>query len=241
MPPARPEKREPGKSTGLPANKGAGFATFAVMLWALALLCNCAGRPLPDQPPSAPAPENIFSGFWASNQHYLNRIYTTAYVRCDFVVDTERGGRPIQSLMDAEAVKPLLTKLSLGNASAPIIINKSLNYVHRRFRYTPAPNQWPTVAQTLQTGKGDCKGLSLFLVTLLNAAGVDSYAAVSSGHMWAVAHNGESWQVLETDPDPGRREIYQANGIYDLPLYKIFVDRSYKRKRKGEADPRVKS
>jgi transglutaminase-like putative cysteine protease len=87
------------------------------------------------------------------------------------------------------------------------------------------------VQETIRTQKGDCKSLSLLLMSLLTAAGLDAYAGISNGHMWVVANENNRWQVWDLDQNPARKKIYAIAGFYDDPLYKIYPDRSEKRKR----------
>ena len=84
--------------------------------------------------------------------------------------------------------------------------------------------------ETIRTQNGDCKSLSLLLVSLLTSAGYDSYAGISNGHMWVVAYENNRWQVLDLDQHPARRKTYSTPGFYDDPLYKIYPDRSENRK-----------
>ena len=104
-----------------------------------------------------------------------------------------------------------------------------MEVIQQRFEYTPEPEAWVPVTETLRAGKGDCKNLSILLVSALTASGVDSYAAVSNGHMWVRAYDGLQWRILETDSDPQRNEIYGIPGFYKDPLYKIYPVRSLKR------------
>jgi hypothetical protein len=68
-------------------------------------------------------------------------------------------------------------------------------------------------------------------MSCLTNAGYDTYAAISNGHMWVNVNHNNQWQVLELDLDPARNTVYQIPGFYDNPLYRIYPDRSEKRKR----------
>jgi hypothetical protein len=49
--------------------------------------------------------------------------------------------------------------------------------------------------------------------------------------MWVKVRENYQWVVLELDQDPERQKIYRISGFYDNPLYRIYPDRSEKRKR----------
>jgi hypothetical protein len=93
------------------------------------------------------------------------------------------------------------------------------------------PHRWQSVEETIKTRKGDCKSLSLLLMSLLKSAGYDSYAGIANGHMWVVAYEKNRWKIYELDKNRERNLIYGIPGFYDIPLYKIYPDRSEKRKR----------
>jgi len=92
------------------------------------------------------------------------------------------------------------------------------------------PLKWQSVEETIKTQKGDCKNLSLLLMSYLTTAGYDTYAGISNGHMWVNVNHDNQWQILELDLDPERNTIYRIPGFYENPLYKIYPDRSEKRK-----------
>jgi hypothetical protein len=77
---------------------------------------------------------------------------------------------------------------------------------------------------------GDCNSLSLLLMSLFQAAGIDTYAGISNGDMWVYALGHDNWQLLELDQDPKRKKMYSLPGFYNNPVYKIYVDHSEKRK-----------
>ena len=99
------------------------------------------------------------------------------------------------------------------------------------FQADPDTYHWQTVAETIKAKKGDCKNLSLLLMSLLLSAGINTHAAISNGHMWVNVYYDKKWQVLEVDKDSERNKIYQTPGFYKNPLYKVFMDRTEKRKR----------
>ncbi len=68
-------------------------------------------------------------------------------------------------------------------------------------------------------------------MSLLLSAGYDTYAGIANGHMWVKVHENYQGVVLELDQNPQRQKIYRIPGFYDNPLYRIYADRSEKRKR----------
>jgi hypothetical protein len=48
--------------------------------------------------------------------------------------------------------------------------------------------------------------------------------------MWVNVFYDNEWHGLEVDRDPERNKIYSIPGFYEDPLYKIFIDRTEKRK-----------
>jgi transglutaminase-like putative cysteine protease len=171
-----------------------------------------------------------YAAFVRQNMVYLNEAYTTEYEPSEFIVDTDAGARPIQELMDVKFAADLLAGIDNVGPGKTNKIRRYFGYVRSNFNYRADPERWSSVSDILNNGRADCKGLSLLLVSLLTAAGIESYAAVSNGHMWVSAYDGEFWHVLETDTDPQRKKIYSLPGFYKYPLYKIYPDISLKRK-----------
>ena len=68
-------------------------------------------------------------------------------------------------------------------------------------------------------------------MSLLLSAGYDTYAGIANGHMWVKVRENYQWAVLELDQNPERQKIYRIPGFYENPLYRIYPDRSEKRKR----------
>jgi transglutaminase-like putative cysteine protease len=172
-----------------------------------------------------------YAAFVEENIRNIEAQYTDTYRPCRFVVDTASGARLVQELID-----PMTAAAACGmdrhHPAGEDVALMLYRHVTRQYEYVIEPSLWPTVTDTIRSGKGDCKGLSLLLMSLLMAAGVDTYAAVSNGHMWVNVHNGKQWQVLETDLDPMRNRIYAIPGFYAKPLFKIYPDHSEKRRRK---------
>jgi hypothetical protein len=142
------------------------------------------------------------------------------------------GSTLIQDLIDPTSVAGINAVLRTGTISRyPHKIRRIYQYILSHYEYVTDPHRWQSVQETIRTRKGDCKSLSLLLVSLLTSAGFDAYAGISNGHMWVVADENNRWQVLDLDQNPARKKIYGIPGFYDDPLYKIYPDRSEKRKK----------
>ena len=164
----------------------------------------------------------------------LNQIYFEEYQPhpYPFIVDTETGGAVIQNLIDTELAGRQISSLDLGSLNKNERLSKIYNYVISEYDYIVEPKIWPTMDETIKWKKGDCKGLSLLLMSFLLASGFDAHAAISNGHMWVNVYKGGAWHVLELDSDPERNRIYNIPGFYDMPLFRIYEDRTEKRLRK---------
>jgi hypothetical protein len=214
--------------------RGACAAAAAVSL----LLTGCVGSA-----PRKPTEENrgpelqwdieSQSEFVRQNMRLIEAQYTDRYRSCRFVVDTAEGARLIQELIDPQTAAASAEPGRMGPTGGgdPRSLHR---YVTRHYEYVIGDSLWPTVADTIRTGRGDCKGLSLLLMSLLVAAGFETYGAVSNGHMWVHAHDGSRWLRLETDRDPLRNRIYAIPGFYEKPMFKIHPDRSEQRMRRSE-------
>ena len=175
-----------------------------------------------------------YAQFVKQNMTEINAGYSPEYVFYEFVVDTDYGSTVIQNLIDPGAVSSIMADLE--NYSDPEYPDKLITiyqYLVKEYDYILAPHAWQSVAETIKTQKGDCKSLSLLLMSLLLAADYDTYAGISNGHMWVKVHENYQWVVLELDQNPQRQKIYRIQGFYDKPLYKIYGDRSEKRKGKN--------
>jgi len=139
----------------------------------------------------------------------LNRRYTHQYAPVEFVVDTDRGSARIQHLIDPEVTALLAETIAGPDLNDGNRIDAIMEVIRQRFEYIPEPEVWAPVSETIRAGKGDCKNLSIVLMSALAASGIDAYAAVSNGHMWVLAYDGNRWRILETDTDPQRLQIYQ--------------------------------
>lgn len=171
--------------------------------------------------------------FWSENKRYIDMIYDDDYMPYPIIVDTAFGSRDILSLIDPETARPLVIQFMSNGAPPDLVVQRSHRFVLSQFRYVQAPDVWPTIEQTLEQRSGDCKGLSLLLMSMLIAAGIDASAEISNGHMWIRVNLSGTTSILETDQSPERRIIYESPGFYDRPLLKIVPNQTYRRKRKG--------
>lgn len=174
------------------------------------------------------SPES-YARFVEENMALLNRTYSHNYAPAEFIVDRENGSALIQDLIDPRAVAHLLDDIQIGGRASSKTIQHLEAYIKNEFQFDAEDEDWQSAAETVTAGKGDCKNLSLLLLSLLLAADIHAYAAVSNGHMWVVALDEAGWQSLETDDNPERMRIYSIPGFYDAPLYRIYPDRTEKR------------
>lgn len=211
---------------------------IAVGTLCLLILSGCAAVRLEKVPAESITPEtkrhfDLYASFVKENLAQINAHYSTTYVPCVFIVDINDGSTVIQDLIDPESVKDINAVLRTDAASRyPYRVRRIYHYILRHYAYVLDPHRWQSVEETISTQKGDCKSLSLLLMSLLTSAGLEAYAGISNGHMWVVAYENNRWHVLEPDQNPDRKKIYGIPGFYDDPLYKIYPDRSEKRKRR---------
>jgi len=177
-----------------------------------------------------------YQQFLADNQKHINHLYSDDYEDYLFLVDTDNGARPIQDLINIELVRSLRIRAGKENLSESEKINLCHGYIIRYFTYISIPNKWPVPEQTIKSREGDCKGLSLLLISLLLSEGFECYGAINHGHMWVNVKVEGKWHVLETDSDPERNLIYQSPGFYNLPLFKVYQHKTQKRVRKKELE-----
>ncbi len=171
-----------------------------------------------------------YTALLKQNIEIADKRYSKEYILYDFIVDTEYGSTLIQNLIDPAAVAFIIEALEIDNLDENNKLLKIFDYVRQDYAFVPDPYTWPTVEETIKKKKGDCNSLSLLLMSLLQAADINTYAGISNGHMWVYAFCQENWQLLEIDQDPVRKKIYSLPGFYNNPVYKIFVDHSKKRK-----------
>jgi hypothetical protein len=167
--------------------------------------------------------------FLKQNMKNINERYSTEYAPYVFVVDTDGGSTIIQNLIEQEIASEIKDRPWADNMADDYKLYKIFKYVQNNYIFFMEPDKWQTAGETVKRKKGDCKGLSLLLMSLLISAGIETHAAISNGHMWVNAFYDSTWHVLEIDNDPERNKIYSIPGFYDNPLYKIYPDRTEKR------------
>jgi hypothetical protein len=167
--------------------------------------------------------------FTLENMENLDHIYSADYQPYPFVVDMESGSTIIQNLIDTERAGHELRSLGLGWSDNKERLMKIYNSILESYTYVAEPVPWLTVEETIRWRRGDCKGLSLLLLSMLLAADYDVRAEISNGHMWVNVNIGDAWRILELDLDSERKQIYSLPGFYENPLYKIYQDRTEKR------------
>jgi hypothetical protein len=206
------------------------------MLWVF-LLSGCAAIQREKIPEESIIPElkwNLasYAQFVKENMTEINANYSTEYTLYEFVVDTDFGSTVIQNLLDPESATAINAGfMSDANPEPSESLMRIYQHIINHYDYILDPGKWQSIEEIIRAKKGDCKSLSLLLMSCLAAAGYDTYAGISNGHMWVNVNNDDQWQVLELDQDPERNTIYRIPGFYENPLYKIYPDRSEKRKR----------
>ncbi len=206
-------------------------------LLCLLILWGCAAVRHEQIPENSIIPEEkryleSYAAFVKENMSQIRQHYSTDYTPYEFIVDTQYGSTIIQNLIEPEQVAAINALLRTDVISRePHKVKRIHQYILRHYQYEMDPHRWQSVEETLRIRKGDCKSLSLLLMSFLVSAGYDAYAGISNGHMWVVAYEKHRWQVLELDQNPSRKKIYGIPGFYDDPLYKIYPDRSEKRRR----------
>jgi hypothetical protein len=206
------------------------------ILWVF-LLSGCAAiqrEKIPAEPIFPDLKWNLasYAEFVKENMAEINANYSTVYAPYEFVVDTDCGSTVIQNLLDTESTTAITAGLmSDANPEPSDSLMHIYQHIINHYDYILDPGKWQSIEETIRAKKGDCKSLSMLLMSCLAAAGYDTYAAISNGHIWVNVNHENQWQVLELDLDPERNTIYRIPGFYENPLYKIYPDRSEKRKR----------
>jgi hypothetical protein len=194
--------------------------------------CAAVRKPLDTEIISPTESPEAYVAFWSENKRWIDQIYADAYSVYPIIVDTDSGSRDILTLIDPDAAKPLMNVIVTAGAPPDHVVRRCYRYVVTHFRYLPSPDRWPTVQQTLKQRSGDCKGLSLLLMSLLTAADIDASAEISNGHMWVRVDLDGATIILETDQSPGRQAIYNSPGFYDRPLLRVTTKQTLRRIRK---------
>ena len=193
--------------------------------------CALIGRKPPPGEVISPWDEQSYAAFVRQNIADLNRRYSRDYVVYEFIVDTENGSTRIQNLIDPKATGDVIRQMGLKGGGKAARVAGVAAYLRREYVYVDEPEDWLPAKETFSRKRGDCKNLSLLLLSILVEAGVDAHGAISNGHMWVNAFFDDRWHVLETDPKPDRTPIYHIPGFYDNPLYKVYPEKTLKRKK----------
>jgi transglutaminase-like putative cysteine protease len=219
---------KPQRQTGSIFRRLGGGTAFLIFI-----LASCAVTPKAAPPGADVVDESSqsYARFVENNLAWLDRIYTRHYEPCDFIVDTESGSTAVQNLIDLKSARRIQQSLALSNLSDVGITEALVAYLRSDYRYVSEPQHWVPVAETIRRRSGDCKNLSLLLLSLLTVSGLDAYGAISNGHMWVSARVEQRWIVLETVPKESRSGVYRIPGFYSYPLYKIYPQYSTKRRK----------
>ena len=205
------------------------------LLFLIVTLIDCAPglKKYPEEFKMPAIPEELqdYAIFLKKNMEGINEKYSKEYIPFNFEVDTDNGSSLIQTFINPEAVASIADNLGVENLEYKRRIFILYDYVIHDYAFIMDPFKWQTVEETVKTKKGDCKSLSLLLMSLLLSAGIDSYVAISNVHMWTNVYFDNEWHVLEVDKNSDRNKIYQIPGFYKDPLYKVFIDHTVKRKR----------
>ncbi len=217
-----------------PFSRHTNDCRLLVIVLTISLLFGCAAvrKPLDTDIISPTESPEAYIAFWSENKRLIDQIYADGYSVYPISVDTDSGSRDILTLIDPEAVKPLMNTIVAAGAPPDHVVRRCYRYVVTHFRYLPSPDLWPTVRQTLKQRSGDCKGLSLLLMSMLTAADIDASAEISNGHMWIRVDLNGTTTILETDQTPERQVIYHSPGFYDRPLLRVTPNRTLRRIRK---------
>lgn len=195
--------------------------------------CALIGRKPPPEETLIPWDMHNYADFVRQNIAALNRRYTHDYVNYEFIVDTEYGSTRVQDLIAPQALADVIRQLDIRTSDPAVKVAMIKGYLRDEYTYVAEREHWSPVKETLSEKRGDCKNLSLLLLSMLIATGIEAHGAISNGHMWVNAFYNNRWHVLETDPQTDRTLIYQIPGFYKTPLYKVYPDRTLKRKKIG--------
>jgi transglutaminase-like putative cysteine protease len=214
-----------------------GRFKIGVALLCLAFCSGCAlivdnRLPVENVQPELKWDLESYAEFVAQNMSAINARYSKDYLPYEFVVDTENGSTLIQNLIDPISASAIEIESASSSGDTREGISRIHQYIKDEYAFVIQPYEWLSVEETMRTGKGDCKNLSLLMLSMLLSSGHHAYAAISNGHMWVNAYYDSKWHILEIDQDPQRNKVYRLPGFYEYPLYKIYVDHSEKRRRR---------
>ncbi len=209
---------------------------LALLLMYIATCIGCTPKVKKEYPekiitPTFPEELQDYATYLKQNMANMDEKYSSEYVPFDFVVDTDYGSTLMQNLIDPEAVSSIVNELNVNDLEYEKKISHIYEYVISEYAFNVGPFGWQAVEETIKAKKGDCKHLSLLLMSLLLSADIDAHVAISNGHMWVNVFYNNNWHILEVDQDSERNKIYQIPRFYKNPLYKIYTDHTVKLKR----------
>jgi len=117
--------------------------------------------------------------------------------------------------VDPDAVEPVLENFS----SAPTAIEKAvLERITYRYDWEVYSMPWyfPTVAEVVEKGEGDCKARALVLASIFEAKGIPYRVNLSPIHVW-VEYEGKE----ETSVENARVKFYQQDPETGERLFQI--------------------
>lgn len=205
--------------------------TVIVAVWAAMMATGCARLEETSSVDAVQGDADTHAGFVVRNMAMLNRFYAESYEPKPFVVDLDGGSAPIQTLIRPKAISAATGPLGVSGLSPTRQVKRLHQHVLSNYAFVPEPLAWRLPEETVSLGRGDCKNLSLLLISLLASVGLETRGAISHGHMWVEVRVEDHWRILELDGDQERGRIYRLPGFYDLPLYRIYPDRTEKRRR----------
>lgn len=230
--PLTSQRQVPARSPFFKITCNCRIFVFAGLIILQLIGCAYVEKPLDTEIVSPTESPEAYIVFWSENKMLIDQIYADDYAAYPIIVDTASGSRDILTLIDPEAVRPLMDTIVVPGAPADHLVRECYRYVVTHFRYLPSPHLWPTIRQTLEQRSGDCKGLSLLLMAMLMAADIDASAEISNGHMWVRVVLDETTIILETDQSQKRQAIYNSPGFYDRPLLRVTPNQTLRRLRK---------
>ncbi len=206
-----------------------------VTLTLLGLLVGCAHErrlfyPHTDDEDRSFAKKDAYASFIKNNIELKEIKYSNEYVDFEFIVDTDYGSTIIQNLIDIPAAKTIIEAHNLIRTDKLNAIEAVYKHLSTLYEYNDEPAKWISTGEVIAQKKGNCKNLSILMLSMLLAMHIDAHAAISNGHMWVNVNLDERMFIIEIDQDKERNKIYSIKGFYEYPLYKIYKDHSLKRK-----------
>jgi len=122
--------------------------------------------------------------------------------------------------VDPAAVESLAASLPSDPAAIEGAVLETLPYYHDWDVYG-MPWYFPTVAEALKNGEGDCKARAIVLASVLEAKGIPYRIDSSPTHVW-VDYDGKVGNSLE-NPGAGFYEVNPQTGAKSLRLPRISI------------------